>query len=180
VSASFRRISVEEVGVAHSAYVGVYEWLNAKGVRQWLRALSEEAFAERQRDGQLFALYIDDRIAAVVTLAFEVSSHWIETIGGQSRWWIKSVAVVRAWRGEGVGKRVMLECETIIRDAGAKEAFIDCVDGGFLPPYYAVLGYKALAYKEITYPSGYTFPIVLMRKELNVHQDGAANGSQQV
>jgi predicted N-acetyltransferase YhbS len=158
---------MEEVSVAHSAYVGVYEWLNAKGVRQWLRALSEETFAGRQRDGQLFALYVDDRMAAVVTLAFEANSYWIETIGDQNRWWIKSLAVVRAWRGEGVGKRVMLECESIVLGAGVNEVFIDCVDGGFLPPYYAGLGYEALAHKEITYPSGNTFPMVLMRKKLN-------------
>src|SRR5580658_2865970 len=87
VSATFRRIRIEEVGVAHSAYVEVYDWLNAKGVRQWLRALTAETFAERQRDGQLFALCVDDRMAAVVTLAFEVSNYWIETIGDQSRWW---------------------------------------------------------------------------------------------
>jgi predicted N-acetyltransferase YhbS len=178
--ASFRRISIDEISAAHSAYVGVYEWLNAKGVRQWLRALSEETFAERQRDGQLFALHVDDRVAAVVTLAFEVNSYWIETIGDQSRWWIKSLAVVRAWRGEGVGKHVMMECEAVVRDARANQVFIDCVDGGFLPPYYAGLGYRAIAQKEITYPSGNTFPMVLMRKELNDHQGGVATGSRQV
>jgi predicted N-acetyltransferase YhbS len=74
----------------------------------------------------------------------------------------------------------MLECETLIRDAGANEVFIDCVDGGYLPPYYAGLGYERLAHKDITYPSDHTFTMVLMRKELNDHQDGAANGGQQV
>jgi hypothetical protein len=62
MNTSFRRITSEEVGAAHSTYISVYEWLNAKGVRQWLRALSQETFAERQRDGQLFALYVEDRV----------------------------------------------------------------------------------------------------------------------
>jgi hypothetical protein len=66
--------------------------------------------------------------------------------------------------------------KTIVLDAGANEVFIDCVDGGFLPPYYAGIGYEALGHKEITYPSGNTFPMVLMRKELNGHPDGPANG----
>ena len=164
---SFHKISIEEVSVAHSAYIGVYDWLNAKGVRQWLRALSQETFFDRQRDGQLFALYIDNRVVAIVTLAFESNNYWLEVTGDESRWWIKSLAVVRAWRGEGVGKRVMLECETIVRDAGVSEVFMDCVDTGFLPHYYSSLGYEALAQKEITYPSGNAFLMVLLRKELD-------------
>jgi predicted N-acetyltransferase YhbS len=166
VNKSFRRISIEEVSAAHSAYVGVYKWLNANGVRQWLRALSKETFVERQRDGQLFALYDDDRVAAVVTIAFEASNYWLETISNESRWWVKSLAVVRAWHGENIGKCVMLKCETVVRDAGGSEVFIDCVDAGFLPPYYSGLGYEALAHKEIIYPSGNTFSMVLMKKKL--------------
>jgi predicted N-acetyltransferase YhbS len=100
-------------------------------------------FRERQRDGQLFALYVDDRLAAVVTHAFEAGNYWFETIGDEGRWWVKSLAVIRAWRGKGVGKRVMLESEAVVRDAGASEVFIDCVDAGFLPAYYARLGYEA-------------------------------------
>ena len=168
MNACFRKINIEEISAAHLAYMSVYEWLNAKGVRQWLRALSQETFAERQRDGQLFGLYVDDRIAAVVTCAFEASTYWPGTIGGEARWWIKSLAVVRSWRGAGLGKRVMQECEAIVRETGASEAFIDCVDAGFLPNYYAGLGYEVLGHREITYPSGNTFPMVLMKKELNV------------
>ena len=56
---SFRRITTEETSAAHSAYIEVYVWLNAKGIRQWLRPLSKETFVERQRDGQLFGFYVD-------------------------------------------------------------------------------------------------------------------------
>jgi hypothetical protein len=37
---------------------------------------------------------------------------------------------------------------------------------GFLPLYYGNLGYSVVARQEITYPSGNTFPMVLMRKEI--------------
>jgi GNAT superfamily N-acetyltransferase len=163
----FRKVSIEEVSAAHFAYMSVYEWLNAKGVRQWLRPLSQETFVDRQRDGQLFGLYIDKRMAAVVTLAFEVNTYWIEAIGYDNCWWIKSLAVVRAWRGAGIGKRVMQECEAAVRDMGEGEVFIDCVDAGFLPDYYEGQGYEMLGHKEITYPSGNAFQMVLMKKVLN-------------
>jgi ribosomal protein S18 acetylase RimI-like enzyme len=163
----FRKVSIEEVSSSHFAYMSVYEWLNAKGVRQWLRPLSQETFADRQRDGQLFGLYVDKRMAAVVALAFEPNTYWIEAIGDESRWWIKSLAVVRAWRGAEIGKRAMQECEAAVRAMGAGEVFIDCVDAGFLPNYYEGQGYEMLDHKEITYPSGNTFPMVLMKKGLN-------------
>lgn len=172
MSTSFRPVGNDEIAAAHTAYMGVYHWLNAKGVRQWLRALTPETFARRERDGQLFALWIDNKIAAIVTLAFEISIYWPETIGSDPRWWIKSLAVIRAWRGEGIGQRVMNECESLVRNAGATEVFLDCVSTGFLPPYYAALGYQALAQKEITYPSGFAFPMVLMKKQLPALSSG--------
>ncbi len=166
MSTLFRRLCPEEVNDAHATYIGVYEWLNAKGIRQWLQALSKETFARRERDGQLFTLNIDERIAAVVTLAFETNADWVEAIGAKGRWWIKTLAVVRARRGAGVGPRVMRECESLVRAAGASDVFLDCVDTGYLPRYYTDLDYEVLAQKEITYPSGYTFPMVLMKKKI--------------
>lgn len=162
----FRPVDTAHVAAAHTAYMSVYDWLNAKGVRQWLRALTPETFAQRQRDGQLFALWIDNKIAAVVTLAFESSPYWPEITGNDTHWWVKSLAVVRAWRGDGIGQRVMSECESRVRNSGAIELYLDCVSTGFLPPYYTALGYQSLAEREITYPSGFTFPMVLMRKQL--------------
>jgi predicted N-acetyltransferase YhbS len=150
---------------AYSAYLGVFSWLSEKGVRQWLHALPQDAFRERQRRGELFLYSCDDEIAAVVTLARECSPYWQEKLGEKVHWWIKSLAVVRKWRGAGVGKRVMQECEALARQAGAAQVFLDCVETGFLPAYYARLGYDELGRKEITYPSGNTFLVALMKKE---------------
>lgn len=166
MTASFRQVVVSEVGDAHATYVEVFEWLKAKRVRQWLRAVPREEFVERQRKGELFAYYMDDRLAAVVMLAIEDSSHWPEKIGTDRHRWIKSLAVARRCGGAGVGKRVMQESEAMIRHAGGVEVFLDCVDAGFLPAYYARLSYEELGRKDITYPSGNTFPMVLMRKSL--------------
>lgn len=163
---TFRQVAADEIAAAHTAYMSVFDWLNAKGVRQWLRALTPETFARRQRDGQLFALRVENKIAAVVTLAFEPSPYWPEIIGSDPRWWVKSLAVIRTWRGEGIGPQVMTECESFVRNSGANELYLDCVSTGFLPPYYTALGYQSLAEREITYPSGFSFPMVLMRKQL--------------
>ncbi len=167
MNACFRRVAEVETEDAYIAYLGVFEWLNEKGVRQWLRALPQEAFRECQRKGELFVYRRDDEVAAVVTLARESNPYWPEKLGEEKHWWMKSLAVVRKWHDAGVGKRVMQECEALVRQAGTAEVFLDCVETGFLPAYYAGLGYEELGRKEITYPSENTFLVALMKKELN-------------
>ncbi len=170
---SFRQVSSSEVNDAYAVYLGLFEWLNAKGVRQWLRALPRDVLVERQAGGELFACFIDGRIAAVVTLASENNPYWTDLLGEERLWWIKSLAVARAHGGGGVGAQVMRECESRICGAGATQAFIDCVDAGFLPRYYVRLGYEPLARKDITYPSGNTFAMVLMRKTVGPTPEGS-------
>jgi ribosomal protein S18 acetylase RimI-like enzyme len=160
----FRSVAAAEIEAAHAAYLGVFAWLKAKGVRQWLWAIPLGDFQERQRANELFAGHLEGELAAVVTLAWERSPYWVETLGDEKRWWIKTLAVARKWRGRGAGSQVLEECETRVRNAGAQQVFIDCVDVGFLPAYYERLGYAVVHRKDITYPSGNTFPVVLMKK----------------
>ncbi len=148
--------------------------LAEKGVRQWLRPVELESFFERQSRGELLGCFAGFELAAVVTLGFEASPYWTEEIGGEPRWWIKSLAVSPRFRGAGIGAFSMAECERAVGNAGAEAVFLDCVDAGFLPGYYAKAGYGEISRKEITYPSGNSFPMVLMRK--NLAPGGAAAG----
>lgn len=162
----FQQITSDQVEDAHTVYLEVFDWLKAKGVRQWLRPISREAFVERHLRGELFALSSDNSLAAIVTLAFEVNSYWPDEVGKNCRWWIKSLGVVRRCHNAGIGRRMMEAGENHLRTTGAVDVFLDCVDGGFLPAYYEHLGYEEISRKDITYPSGNTFPMVLMRKHL--------------
>jgi ribosomal protein S18 acetylase RimI-like enzyme len=163
----FRQIDGAEVADAYALYVEVFEWLKAKRVRQWLCPVPRDAFADRQRAGELFGLLADGRLAAVVTLAFESNSSWATQIGCERHGWIMTLAVARQYRGAGIGRHVMARSEAHLKNVGAADAYLDCVDAGFLPTYYARLGYEVLGRKEITYPSCNTFPMVLMRKGLS-------------
>jgi hypothetical protein len=164
VKTSLHPLGAGEVDGAHALYLEVFEWLRAKGVRQWLRAISREEFAARQGRGELFGHDASGRLAAIVTLAGEADSYWPEKTGGVRCWWIKTLAVSRQHRGGKLGARVMQQAEAVLHQAGASEAWLDCVATGILPDYYARLGYAELGRKDITYPSGNTFPMVLMRK----------------
>jgi len=55
-----------------------------------------------------------------------------------------------------------------ISSLGVRDVYLDCVDaGGFLPAFYERLGFAKVCERSITYSSGNTFPMVLMKKELN-------------
>ena len=162
----FHQITDAQLENAHTVYLEIFAWLKAKGVRQWLRPISREVFVERHQRGELFALSSDNVLTAIVTVAFEINSYWPEKIGESRRWWIKSLGVARLCHNAGIGRQMMEACERHLRTTGATEVFLDCVDGGFLPAYYARLGYDEISRKDITYPSGNTFPMVLMKKPL--------------
>jgi ribosomal protein S18 acetylase RimI-like enzyme len=164
VKPRFRTLAPSEVDGAFKGYLDVFEWLAAKGVRQWLRPLSREAFAERQAKGELFGYFVEEQLAAVVTIAFETSPYWLREAGSESRWWIKSLAVAPGFRHAGIGVRTLGECERHLLGCGARGAILDCVDAGFLPGYYSKIGFSEVARKDITYPSGNTFLMVLMAK----------------
>ncbi len=162
----FRPVTSEEIDATHALYLEVFDWLKAKGVRQWLRAVPREEFQERQARGELFALFFADRMAAIASVAFEADTDWLKYISPDQRWWIKTLAVTRQHGGRALGELVIRKCEGHVARAGGTEAWLECVDTGFLPGYYARLGYEVVQHAEITYPSGNTFPVALMRKTL--------------
>lgn len=172
MSASLRAVTVAEVGQSHALYREVVDWLKARGIRQWLRPLTVEEFTERQARGELFAGFLDGRMTAVVSLAFEADSDWRAHLTDEKRWWIKTLAVARSQGGGGLGKQIVARCEAFVRESGGRELYLECVDGGHLPAYYARLGYEVLKRAEITYPSGNTFLVALMRKSLQPAHPG--------
>ncbi len=165
MSPCFRQVADAEIAAAYSIYLGVVDWLKARGVRQWLRVLPEDEFLGRQARGELFAGYVEDRMAAIVTVALEEDPDWTECVGTDKNWWIKTLAVSRAFGGRDLGTQMMSASEVHATRAGAKAIHLECVVG-FLPGYYTRCGYEELKRKSITYPSGNTFLVALMRKNL--------------
>lgn len=166
MKADFRQLAANEVATAHELYLDVVEWLKAKGIRQWLRPLTLEEFRGRQARGELFGVFEAGRLVATVSLAFEEDDDWDRFLGAAKRWWLKTLAVARTSEGRHVGELTMRACERHLALARAKEVYLECVDTGFLPAYYERLGYEVLQRADITYSSGNTFPVALMRKRI--------------
>ena len=161
----FREIESAEVDEAYHISIEAFDWLKAKGVRQWLVPLPKDKYLGRQQRGENFGLFIGIRVVAIVSLTWEVSPYWQKEVGADAYWWLSMLAVATEFRGAKIGEQTVLEAENWLRGKGATGVFLDCVDEqGFLPSFYKRLGFDEVCRKSITYPSGNTFPMVLMRK----------------
>jgi ribosomal protein S18 acetylase RimI-like enzyme len=161
---SLRRLRDDEVGAAYEIYLRACAWLKEKGVKQWLSPKPRTAFDARQEKGENYGLFLGHNLVAIATLSFETHAHWQEELGAEMRWWLHTLAIAPEYRRRRMGEETVAAAESLLRTRDAHELFLDCGADGVLPAYYGSLGYDTRASKAITYPSGNTYPIVLMRK----------------
>ena len=145
-----------------------FRWLNAKGIRQWLAPLQRETYESRQEHGENLGLFIGRELTVVLSLVEGTPAEWADRIPERGTWWLHNLATAQPFRGRRLGMAAVgLAAEHLAR-LGVRDAYLECVDvGGFLPAFYEGLGFAKICQRSITYPSGNTFPMVLMRKELN-------------
>jgi GNAT superfamily N-acetyltransferase len=160
----FRELRPAEAARGYEVYLQAFAWLKAKGIRQWLVPFPEAAYRQRLQRGENFGVWVGDALAAILSVAYESSPYWAEETGNQSVWWLGTLATATIFRGHGLGRHTITEAVNFLAAKGASEVFLDCVDNcGFLPAFYVDVGFSEIARKPITYPSGNTFPMLLMR-----------------
>ncbi|HXN34983.1 MAG TPA: GNAT family N-acetyltransferase [Opitutaceae bacterium] len=163
---SLRGLRDDEIGFAYEIYLQACAWLKGKGVRQWLTPKPRATFEGRQARGENFGLFLGSDLAVIVTLSLEVHEYWRGELGGEGRWWLHTLAVAPGFRGRRLGEEAVAAAASLLRSKAVPELYLDCGADGILPAYYGRLGFGTLANKAITYPSGNTYPIVLMRMAL--------------
>jgi GNAT superfamily N-acetyltransferase len=161
---SLRALRDDEVDAAYEIYLQTCAWLQQKGVKQWLVPKPRTTFGARQDRGENYGFFLAADLVAIVSLGFEIHPHWEEQLGAEKRWWLHTLAVAPQTRGRRLGVETVSSAVSLLRAKGATELFLDCDAKGILPVYYGKLGFEAVAEKGICFPSGNTFPIVLMRK----------------
>jgi len=164
---SLRALRGDEVDAAYEIYLQTCAWLQRKGVRQWLLPKPRATFDARQDQGENYGLFLGNDLAVIATLSCEVHAYWPEKLGAEKRWWLHTLAVAPEFRGRRLGEETVSAAVSLLRSKGASELFLDCGAEGVLPAYYGKLGFDPLAKKAITYPSGNTFLIVLMRNTIS-------------
>jgi ribosomal protein S18 acetylase RimI-like enzyme len=121
-----------------------------------------EVYEQRQLRGENFGYFVGDALAVIVSLARQESADWREETGGQTHWWLKTLATAEEFHGRRLGEQTVAACEMWLRERGEKKLLLDCADAGFLPHFYTRLGFQVVARKSIAYPSGDASAMVLM------------------
>ena len=160
-------LSESDVPAAHTTYNHAFDWLTAKGVRQWLLRLDEATFAKRQAASEAFAIHIDGELAGCVFVPFETLAYYGENYKSLLRWWMHTLVIDRAFAGRGVGELAVAAVCDLVRERGGDSLWLHCVNDAnhaeVMPAYYARLGFDEVLRTDVTYPSGNAFPMVVMR-----------------
>ena len=161
----FRRLTEGDDTAGHAVWMEAFLWLQERGIRQWVVPLPFEAFQQRTSDGRNYGLFDKTDLLAVVALSFQCDDHWTDLLGMAPRWWLGALAVRSSARGRGLGRRTVANAFLQLEQSEAREVYLDCVEGE-LQGYYESLGFKQMGAKRVTYASGNTFPMVLLRAPL--------------
>jgi ribosomal protein S18 acetylase RimI-like enzyme len=160
-----RQLASSEADFGYAVYLEAFRWLNDKGIRQWLVPQRRDLYDSWQKRGENFGLFIGGDLAVVLSLVLSTPAEWADVISERETWWLHNLATAQNFRGRRLGEvAVRMACEHLVI-AGVNVVHLDCVDvDGFLPAFYERLGFVKVAERNITYPSGNSFPMVLMRK----------------
>jgi len=163
-------LAAQDVSAAHAIYNRTFDWLTTKGVRQWLLRLDEATFGKRQAAGEAIAIHADGELAGCVFVPFETIAYYGDELKTARRWWMHTLVVDRAFAGLGLGERAVAAVCDLVSERGGDSVWLHCVNDAshaeVIPGYYARLGFDEVMRTDVTYPSGNSFPMVVMRKSL--------------
>ena len=163
-------LTVADVPAAHAIYNRTYDWLATKGVRQWLLRLDEATFTQRQAAGEAFAVHVDGQLAGCVFVAFETIAYYGDALKTTPGWWMHTLVIDRVFAGRGIGELAVAAVSDLVRERGGALLWLHCVNDAnhaeTVPAYYMRLGFSEVLRKDVIYPSGNSFPMVLMQRPL--------------
>jgi GNAT superfamily N-acetyltransferase len=163
-------LAASDVSAVHAIYDRTFDWLTEKGVRQWLLRLDAATFARRQAAGEAFAIHVDGELAGGVFVPFETIAYYGDELKSTPHWWMHTLVVDRAFAGRGVGERAVAAVCALVRERGGDALWLHCVNDAshaeVIPRYYAGLGFAEALRTDVTYPSGNSFPMVVMARDL--------------
>jgi len=167
MNAEFRQLGQDDFAAAYTIARGAVEWLLGKGIQQYLWPIPEEVYRKRHETGWNYGLFVDGELAVIVTLITGYRpSEWGTHLPAESFVWMATLASSAACKGQDLGRIAVAKAEELCRQQGEKLMVLDCYYGtGFLPRYYASLGYAPLKRMYLVFPSR-TIDGLLMEKAL--------------
>ena len=130
------------------AYVDLLEdaarWMRARGIEQWRPGsmlAQRRAFEAAQAAGEVYVVRDGDALIGGAVLSVEPDPIWADR-PEPSAWYLGKLVVARSHVGDGLGARIVAECERIAREHGIEWLRLDCVASNpSLARYYQRIGY---------------------------------------
>lgn len=135
-------------------------WLEEQGRRQRISATTVETYRAWQQAGHNFVATDGDRIVGVFTVCREVLRDWPTVAPAHPVPFLRALAIHPEYRGQDVGA---LAVRSALDMVAPEALYLDCVSG-FLPTYYARLGFEIVHRQTREYPDG-DYDITLMRHD---------------
>jgi len=165
----FRAVYTNEIPAAYQIIVQRTEWLNAKGIVQWLRPIPEQIIEQRQADGQLFGYWVDQQLVAVVSLLRASVAQWDNDLFTGSYLFVATLASDVTHIGHGYGAKCLKASETYAQKNRYEMLYLDCLDNaGVLPAFYATHEFQKIAEKQLE-QAGKKISLFLMAKKLGLY-----------
>ncbi|MEM7114100.1 MAG: GNAT family N-acetyltransferase [Chloroflexota bacterium] len=139
------------------------QWLRYRGINQWTLRFTAEWITESIAKGEFFCGQVDQDIIAVFRLTDNDSSMWGDRTNDAI--YIHSLAVVRRWRGYGIGQYLLQWIEGYAAQAARRYLRLDCLaDNLALCRYYEQAGFVSCKVKDIRYADGSSYQARLFEK----------------
>src|SRR5664279_4064553 len=100
----FRRLESSDLDAALAILVEVTQWLQTKGVRQWIQPIPREIYEKRVAQGENYGLFVDKELAAVVSLMNYRPEYWSEQLPEAGYRWMATLASARKFKGQRLGE----------------------------------------------------------------------------
>jgi ribosomal protein S18 acetylase RimI-like enzyme len=119
------------------------QWLISRGItRQWPTSIPSEILSERIARGVVYTAGAGTlhKIVGTFTILWADPNTWGEQPPNAG--YVHSLAVDRAWAGQGLGEYLLKEAARIVAGSGRKYLRLDCwADNAALCAYYESLGF---------------------------------------
>lgn len=162
----FRNIKDSELEYAYKIHCELVEKMLSKGIKQWLRPIDYEKLVDRQKKGENYGLFINDKLAVFLSITQRYDYHeWSYIMTEPGTYWLNTVSVNVNNREKGLGRLAIAYVFEYLKKIDISELYLDCViNDGFLVNYYKNLGFEVLSETVTEYRSG-VFSLALMRKK---------------
>jgi GNAT superfamily N-acetyltransferase len=148
---TLRQLQPNEFEAAYHILIDVTDWLLANGIQQWQKPLPREVYLRRHAAGQNYGFFVDESLAAVVSLIpnYRVAE-WDDDLPTSDYVWLGTLATAPRFIGRGLGRGMLHKIEEMLRQRGVTEIWLDCAVGeGTLPRFYQSAGYRPLLTKNV-------------------------------